>query len=108
MNRRTKSSIFVTLILLFICQISAAAAQPAQAQTIPGLGTLTFRTSTLSPEAQTAFVRGLLLLHVFEYSDAAKAFQSAQAIDPTFAMAYWGEAMTHNHPIWDEVDVFAG
>jgi hypothetical protein len=77
-------------------------------QTIPGLGTATFATSTHSPEAQTAFMRGLLLLHVFEYEDAAKAFQSAERIDPAFAMAYWGEAMTYNHPVWNQVDVSAG
>ena len=52
------------------------------------------------PEAQEAFLRGLGLLHNFEYPRAAKAFQEAQAIDPSFAMAYWGEAMTHTHPIW--------
>jgi tetratricopeptide (TPR) repeat protein len=84
------------------------AAQPASTQAVPGLGTATFLTSTHSPEAQTAFIRGLLLLHVFEYDDAAKAFQVAEKIDPTFAMAYWGEAMTHNHPVWNELDVPAG
>ncbi len=89
-----------------IAQTSAA--QQASTQTISGLGTANFPTSTHSPEAQTNFIRGLLLLHVFEYDDAAKAFQSAQKIDPTFAMAYWGEAMTHNHPVWNELDVPAG
>jgi tetratricopeptide (TPR) repeat protein len=98
------------LILLgpSIYYATAAADEPAHAQTIAGLGTATFPTSTHSPEAQTDFIRGLLLLHVFEYDDAAKAFQSAQKIDPTFAMAYWGEAMTYNHPVWNELDVPAG
>ena len=82
--------------------------QPASTQTIPGLGTATFPTATPSVEAQTAFIRGLLLLHLFEYDDAAKAFQAAEKIDPTFVMAYWGEAMTHNHPVWNELDVPAG
>ena len=82
--------------------------QPASTQTIPGLGTATFPTATPSAEAQTAFIRGLLLLHLFEYDDAAKAFQAAEKIDPTFVMAYWGEAMTHNHPVWNELDVPAG
>jgi tetratricopeptide (TPR) repeat protein len=87
---------------------TAAAGEQAHAQTVAGLGTATFPTSTQSPEAQTDFIRGLLLLHLFEYDDAAKAFQSAQKIDPTFVMAYWGEAMTHNHPVWNELDVPAG
>ncbi|HKX55859.1 MAG TPA: hypothetical protein VJN01_07155, partial [Xanthomonadales bacterium] len=32
---------------------------------------------------------------------------AAQEIEPGFAMAYWGEAMTHNHPIWDRQDLAA-
>ena len=57
-----------------------------------------------APEAQEPFLRGLLLLHSFEYADARDAFQEAQRLDPDFAMAYWGEALTHNHPIWMEQD----
>jgi tetratricopeptide (TPR) repeat protein len=54
--------------------------------------------------AQEPFARGVLLLHNFEYEDAAEAFREAQERDPDFALAYWGEAMTHNHPIWMEQD----
>jgi tetratricopeptide (TPR) repeat protein len=66
------------------------------------LGTLSFPTSTTNAEAQEAFIRGMLLLHLFEYEFALTHFQQAQALDPDFAMAYWGEAMTWNHPIWDQ------
>ncbi|GAB3166276.1 hypothetical protein GCM10027291_11530 [Telluribacter humicola] len=52
----------------------------------------------------THFKKGLLLLHNFEYVDAAEAFVEAQQIDPNFVMAYWGEAMTYNHPVWGDVD----
>ena len=55
-------------------------------------------------EANQRFLRGLALLHNFEYSRAAAAFREAQAADPDFVMAYWGEAMTHNHPLWEEQD----
>lgn len=51
-------------------------------------------------EAQEPFIRGLLLLHSFEYDRARDAFREAQRRDPDFAMAYWGEAMTWNHPVW--------
>jgi tetratricopeptide (TPR) repeat protein len=54
--------------------------------------------------AQPAFLHGLALLHDFEYERAAKEFRQAEAIDPNFAMAYWGEAMTYNHPIWMQQD----
>ena len=46
----------------------------------------------------------MLLLHSFEYDDAADEFRQAQKLEPWFAMAYWGEAMTFNHPLWMEQD----
>jgi tetratricopeptide (TPR) repeat protein len=87
-----------------------AAPVSAQSPTLaaPGLGTLTMATSARSDSAQSSFLRGVLLLHLFEYSRAAKAFREAEATEPDFAMAYWGEAMTHTHPVWDQQDVAAG
>jgi len=70
---------------------------------IEGLGSLAFPNSG-APEAQDAFLRGVLLLHSFEYGPAAEAFRAAQEADPDFALAYWGEAMTYNHPLWREKD----
>jgi tetratricopeptide (TPR) repeat protein len=75
-------------------------AAPLRAQT---LGETSFPNSG-APQAQEPFLRGLLLLHSFEYADARAAFREAQGLDPAFAMAFWGEAMTHNHPIWMEQD----
>jgi len=72
------------------------------------LGQLSFLTSTTNPQAQAAFVEGMLYLHIFEYPSAAKSFQRAQALDPGFAMAYWGEAMTYTHPVWNQQDMEAG
>jgi tetratricopeptide (TPR) repeat protein len=60
-----------------------------------------------APAAQEPFLRGLALLHNFEYPTAAKAFREAQELDPSFAMAYWGEAMTYTHPIWFQQDADA-
>jgi tetratricopeptide (TPR) repeat protein len=57
--------------------------------------------------AQADFLTGLALLHDFEYPAAATAFRRAEALDPGFAMAYWGEAMTFNHPIWMQQDLKA-
>ncbi|HEY3429617.1 MAG TPA: hypothetical protein VGK39_03000 [Cyclobacteriaceae bacterium] len=71
------------------------------------LGQLTFDV-TGREEAKAAFVKGHLLLHSFEYQDAAEAFREAQGIDPDFVMAYWGEAMTYNHSIWQEQDYDKG
>lgn len=72
-----------------------------------GYGTTKFPNSG-DEAAQEPFLQGLLMLHSFEYVDARKAFQEAQRIDPDFAMAHWGEAMTHNHPVWMEQDREAG
>src|SRR5678816_2372196 len=54
--------------------------------------------------AQKSFIEGVLLLHSFEYARSRKAFQEASRIAPDFALAYWGEAMTYDHPIWPEYD----
>ena len=39
--------------------------------------------------------------------EAAEAFRAAQAADPGFAMAFWGEAVTYSHLLWGEDDVDA-
>ena len=82
-----------------------AAGPPMSAQT-SHLGTIEFPTSG-APAAQPQFVRGVLLLHSFEYRDATQAFREAQRLDPGFALAYWGEALTYTHPLWNEQDVNA-
>jgi tetratricopeptide (TPR) repeat protein len=81
----------VLLALLAVCL-----AAPARSQ---DLGTIDFPTSG-SPAAQPHFIKGVLLMHSFEYDDAREAFVEAQKADPNFAMAYWGEAMTFNHAVW--------
>jgi tetratricopeptide (TPR) repeat protein len=81
----------------------AAAVLSAQTQR---LGTIDFPTSG-APAAHAQFIRGVLLLHSFEYRDAAQAFREAQRSDAGFAMAYWGEALTYTHPLWNEQDVNA-
>ncbi len=57
-----------------------------------------------SAAAMPHFLKGLLLLHSFEYADAAEEFRAAEKADPGFAMAYWGDAMTFNHPLWMQRD----
>jgi tetratricopeptide (TPR) repeat protein len=76
----------------------ACSAQPAK------LGTIDFPTSG-SPAAQPHFIRGVLFLHSFEYESAAAEFREAQRLESGFAMAYWGEAMTYTHPVWNQQDV---
>ena len=61
-----------------------------------------------SDSAKEYFMQGLLLLHSFEYKDALTAFLNAQKEDPECIMAFWGEAMAYNHPIWQEQDYQKG
>jgi len=82
----------------FVLALSVAVTLVAQ-QTPPRLGRITFPTSGSAP-AQPAFLRGVLLLHSFEYDDAIAAFHEAQRLDPGFALAYWGEAMCFNQTLW--------
>ena len=95
--RMMKTTRFLALVMGF-----AALSPVAQAQ--QNYGVTEFE-ATGAAEAQPAFLRGLLQLHNFEYPDARASFQEAQAIDPDFAMAYWGEALTHDHPLWRERNV---
>jgi len=90
----TKIHIVASFIALSTMMLPSA----SSAQEI-ALGKIDFPTSG-AQEAQPAFIRGVLYMHSFEYGPAAIAFQEAQAIDPDFAMAYWGEAMTSHHSLW--------
>src|SRR4051812_23458071 len=70
------------------------------------LGRVEFPTSG-SKEAQAHFLRGLAALHSFWYEEALEVFRESTKVDPDFAMGYWGEAMTCNHPLWSEQDIAA-
>jgi tetratricopeptide (TPR) repeat protein len=54
-----------------------------------------------SPSVAAKFDRALALLHNFWYARALDGFQQVLDDDPECAMAFWGAAMTHNHPFWD-------
>src|SRR5688572_28333865 len=84
-----------------LAALVSVGASPLAAQQ---LGTITFPTSAPAA-AQAPFIRGVLFLHSFEYESAAQAFREAQAAAPSFALAYWGEAITYTHPVWNEQDV---
>lgn len=88
------------ILLPLLGAILSGGSAPAEE---PRLGKIDFPTSG-SAEAQKHFLRGVLLLHSFEYDDAREEFLAAEKREPGFAMAYWGEAMTFNHPIWMEQD----
>ena len=92
--------------LAAVVVLAATGCGPEVSPSPPDLGRLEFPTSA-SPPAQEHFLRAVLLLHSFEYDDAREAFVEASKAEPGFAMAYWGEAMTHNHPLWSQRDAEA-
>lgn len=88
---------------LFLLTLSCGGTQPKEEESASRLGEVHFQVSGAA-EAQPFFEKGLLLLHSFEYEDARTEFRKARQADPGFAMAYWGEAMTHNHGLWRRQD----
>jgi len=88
------------------CLTAAAFAAPPQQSQGGALGKIDFPTSG-SRAAQEHFLRGVAALHSFWYEEALEAFQAATKVEPGFALGYWGEAMTHNHPLWNEQDADA-
>jgi tetratricopeptide (TPR) repeat protein len=85
--------------------ILVAAGLQAQAPP-PELGKISFPSSA-KPAAQSAFVTGVKALHNFEFDQAYDAFLEVQKADPAFALGYWGEALSFNHPLWAEQDLNA-
>jgi tetratricopeptide (TPR) repeat protein len=92
--KRVKSP--VRIMFIFLLAMIVQSFSSAQELT---LGEIDFPTSG-TPEAQGEFIQGMLYMHSFEYDPAAVAFRNAQAIDPDFAMAFWGEAMANHHSLW--------
>ncbi len=95
------SKAFSGLLTFFYVSVSIAFSQEYH------LGKINFE-ATGDEVAQSYFEKGLLLLHNFEYTEAAQEFEMAQLLDPNFVMAYWGEAMCYNQSLWFQQDVKKG
>jgi hypothetical protein len=98
-------SISMLAVTLVVATSPMLAQEAAHHDHAPGahagerLGTVSFPNSGASA-AQRPFLRGLALLHSFEYDDARASFREAERVDPGFAMAYWGEALTFAQLLW--------
>lgn len=88
--QRIRTTFFILLVTTF-----APAALMGQAH----LGQVDAQTSC-TPEAEAQFETGLALLHHMMYDQARQEFRGAATIDSTCALASWGIAMTHLHPLW--------
>ena len=63
-------------------------------------GSVDFPTSC-SPKQTENFNTAISLLYSFWYSESLKMFEDIISAEPTCCMAYYGAAMTYNHPVWD-------
>src|SRR5215471_17868470 len=95
-----RRSLLTCSVVAVALSVSTPAQQPASVE----LGTIRFPSSA-KPAAQPSFLTGVKALFNFEFDIAADAFQQAQKADPAFALGYWGEAMSFNHPLWAQQDL---
>ena len=60
---------------------------------LQNLGVHTFPVSTKVARAQLFMNQGLNLTYGFNHAEASRAFAEAARLDPSLAMAYWGQAL---------------
>jgi hypothetical protein len=85
--------------MALLCPVSFAAESDL-------LGEINFPTSA-NGAAQEHFLAGVAYLHSFGFTQARAEFLRAQELDPGFALGYWGESLTYNHPLYAESDLLA-
>ncbi len=92
--------VFALVTVMIVCGVPVAGAPApstrdaaALAPELSGLGTLHVPVSTRAPLAQRFFDQGMRLLYAFNHAEAIRAFREAARLDPSLAMAYWGQAL---------------
>ena len=90
------------VLAVAVAVMTCDAGAPAHAQ-FQNVGSIEFQTSALA-EAKQPFLRGVAILHSFGWAQAREQFREAQRLDPDFALAYWGESLAYNHPLFSGMD----
>ncbi|PTN12870.1 tetratricopeptide repeat protein [Nitrosomonas aestuarii] len=83
----------VLLITLTTTSIFATTSADQIAPKLQNLGSHTFPVSTQIEEAQQFINQGINLTYGFNHAEAGRAFREAARLDPTLAMAHWGQAL---------------
>src|SRR6187551_269928 len=109
--RHTVTFLLTTLTVLMSVAPSLAQTQPVHqhyeradavhqsgpdgilAPRLQNLGIHTFKVTTRSSRAQLFVNQGLNLAYGFNHAEAGRAFAEAARLDPSCAMAYWGQAL---------------
>jgi tetratricopeptide (TPR) repeat protein len=60
---------------------------------LQNLGAYVFPVDTKNTEAQAFINQGLNLAYAFNHGEARRAFREAARLEPSLAMAYWGQAL---------------
>ena len=60
---------------------------------LQNLGVHAFKVTTKKPKAQLFINQGMNLSYGFNHAEAGRAFAEAARLDPSCAMAYWGQAL---------------
>src|ERR1700746_2003131 len=99
--KAAKFALLALIVSLTLAPLSLSAQEPQHHHDVDEkVGSVSFATSC-APEVQSQFERGVALLHSFEYEMADAQFEEVAKKDPRCAMAYWGQAMTLYHELWD-------
>jgi tetratricopeptide (TPR) repeat protein len=92
-NREPRVVLSGILVAALTLWVGPTRAQ-ATASSTPVLATAHRTISTTVLASQNAFDRGLIMLYAFNIGQARDEFAHAAALDPSCAMAFWGEALT--------------
>jgi hypothetical protein len=95
-----KLILILCIAVAFSCAAAADEGHHHEELSLGQLGMVHFPVSC-TPEAQKTFEKGVALVHSFWYEEAEKTFLAAENQDPKCAMAYWGEALSLWHQLWD-------
>jgi tetratricopeptide (TPR) repeat protein len=95
-------NLFVGTLLCLALPLNGffATAKDSSKTTSEQLGHVDFPNSCKA-EAQPALLKGVALLHSFQYQESESAFKAATDLDTNCAMAHWGAAMALYHQLWD-------
>ena len=95
-------SLFLETLLCLAVYLTTllATANHSSEITSEQLGHVDFPNSC-KPEAQPALLKGVALLHSFQYRESESAFKAATDLDTNCAIAHWGAAMALYHQLWD-------
>jgi hypothetical protein len=91
---------FLCLIFIFVTFVAGFAQRHEHEMPSVKLGKISFPTSC-SSQAQSEVETGVASLHSFEYENAMRHFEKVLQHDPTCSIAYWGEAMSLYHQLWN-------